>query len=103
AARLADDRLKNLLQANLGASGYVELEFESQEGLVYQIRRGAHDAPQVTDGHGKPVRPEVLGSSVLVDAAIFSHNQIEDIAQSPAAQRELIDRLCGQQSHAIET
>lgn len=103
AAKLADDRLKSLLQANLGASGYVELEFESQEGLVYQIRRGAHDAPQVTDSHGKPVRPEVLGSSVLVDAAIFSHNQIEDIAQSPAAQRELIDRLCGQQSHAIET
>nr|WP_276599808.1 AAA family ATPase [Nannocystis sp. SCPEA4] len=103
AAKLADDRLKNLLAANLGASGYVELEFESQEGLVYQIRRGAHDAPQVTDAHGKPVRPEVLGSSVLVDAAIFSHNQIEDIAQNPVAQRELIDRLCGQQSHAIET
>lgn len=103
AAKAADDRLKNLLQANLGTSGYVELEFESQEGLVYQIRRGAHDAPTVTDAAGKPVRPEVLGSSVLVDAAIFSHNQIEDIAQSPVAQRELIDRLCGQQSHAIET
>lgn len=103
AAKLADDRLKSLLAANLGPSGYVELEFESQEGLVYQIRRGAHDTPQVTDAHGKPVRPEVLGSSVLVDAAIFSHNQIEDIAQSPAAQRELIDRLCGQQSHALET
>ncbi|MCY0992509.1 AAA family ATPase [Nannocystis sp. ILAH1] len=103
AAKAAEDRLKTLLAANLGTSGYVELEFESQEGLVYQIRRGAHDAPQVTDAAGKPVRPEVLGSSVLVDAAIFSHNQIEDIAQSPVAQRELIDRLCGQQSHAIET
>lgn len=103
AAKLAEERHKALLTANLGASGYVELEFESQEGLVYNIRRGAHDAPQITDAHGKPVRAEVLGSSVLVDAAIFSHNQIEDIAQSPAAQRELIDRLCSQQVHALET
>ena len=69
AARLADDRLKSLLQANLGATGYVELEFESQEGLVYQIRRGAHDGPQVTDPHGKPMRPEVLGSSVRLDVS----------------------------------
>jgi ABC-type lipoprotein export system ATPase subunit len=103
AAKLAEERIKNLLQANLGASGYVELEFESQEGLVYHIRRGAHDAPQITDAHHKPVSPDILGSSVLVDAAIFSHNQIEDIAQSPAAQRELIDRLCSQQVHALET
>lgn len=97
-----EERIKALLQANLGAGGYVELEFESQEGLVYHIRRGAHEAPQVTDAHGKSVRPEVLASSVLIDAAIFSHNQIEDIAQTPAAQRELIDRLCSQQVHAIE-
>jgi ABC-type lipoprotein export system ATPase subunit len=103
AAKLAEERVKSLLAANLGTSGYVEIEFESQEGLVYQIRRGAHDAPQVTDAQGKPMRPEVLGSSVLVDAAIFSHNQIEDIAQSPAAQRDLIDRLCSQQVHALET
>ena len=103
AAKAAEDRLKALLTANLGASGYIELEFESQEGLVYHIRRGAHDAPQITDAHGKPVRPEILGSSVLVDAAIFSHGQIEDIAQSPAAQRELIDRLCSKQVHALET
>ena len=69
AAKAADDRIRNLLAANLGTSGYVELEFESQEGLVYQIRRGAHDAPQVIDAAGKPVRPEVLGSSLLVDEA----------------------------------
>lgn len=100
--KLVDDRLKGLLAANLGASGCVELEFESQEGLVYNIRRTAHEPPVVTDATGRQLKPEMLGSSVLVDAAIFSHNQIEDIAHNPAAQRELIDRLQGQSLQTLE-
>ena len=102
AARQAEERIRGLLAANLGPTGYVELDFESQEGLVYKIRRSAHEPPAITDAAGKPVKPEVLGSSVLVDAAIFSHNQIEDIAQNPAAQRELIDRLSSQSLQALE-
>ena len=103
AARQADERIKNLLAANLGASGCIELQFESQEGLVYNIRRTAHEAPTITDAQGKPLKAELLGSSVLVDAAIFSHNEIEDIAHSPAAQRALIDRLSSQTLQAIDT
>jgi ABC-type lipoprotein export system ATPase subunit len=102
ASKLAEDRVRGLLAANLGASGCVELEFESQEGLVYNIRRTAHEPPTITDATGKPLKPEMLGSSVLVDAAIFSHNQIEDIAHNPAAQRELIDRLSSQPLQALE-
>ncbi|MBL9106267.1 MAG: AAA family ATPase [Myxococcales bacterium] len=102
AARAAEERLKGLLAANLGPSGFLELQFESQEGLVYNIRRTAHEAPTITDAAGKPLKPEVLGSSVLVDAAIFSHNEIEDIAHSPAAQRALIDRLSSQTLQAID-
>ena len=102
AARQAEERIRGLLAANLGPTGYVELDFESQEGLVYKIRRSAHEPPAITDAAGKPIKPEVLGSSVLVDAAIFSHNQIEDIAQNPAAQRELIDRLSSQSLQALE-
>ncbi len=101
-ARQAEERIRGLLAANLGPTGYVELDFESQEGLVYKIRRSAHEPPAITDAAGKPIKPEVLGSSVLVDAAIFSHNQIEDIAQNPAAQRELIDRLSSQSLQALE-
>lgn len=101
-ARQAEERVRGLLAANLGPTGYVELDFESQEGLLYKIRRSAHEPPAITDAAGKPVKPEVLGSSVLVDAAIFSHNQIEDIAQNPAAQRELIDRLSSQSLQALE-
>lgn len=101
-AKQADERFKALLAANLGASGCVELEFESQEGLVYNIRRTAHEPPVITDAAGKQLKPEMLGSSVLVDAAIFSHNQIEDIAHNPAAQRELIDRLQGQSLQTLE-
>jgi len=102
AARQAEERIRGLLAANLGPTGYVELDFESQEGLVYKIRRSAHEPPAITDAAGKPVKAEVLGSSVLVDAAIFSHNQIEDIAQNPAAQRELIDRLSSQSLQTLE-
>jgi ABC-type lipoprotein export system ATPase subunit len=103
AAKQSEERIKNLLAANLGTSGCIELQFESQEGLVYNIRRTAHEGPTITDSHGKPLKPEVLGSSVLVDAAIFSHNEIEDIAHSPAAQRALIDRLSSQTLQAIDT
>lgn len=102
ASRQAEERVRGLLAANLGATGCVELEFESKEGLVYTIRRTAHEPPTVTDAAGKPLKPEMLGSSVLVDAAIFSHNQIEDIAHNPAAQRELIDRLASQSLQTLE-
>lgn len=102
AAKAADERIKALLHANLGPSGFLELQFESQEGLVYNIRRTAHEAPTITDSAGKIMKPEVLGSTVLVDAAIFSHNEIEDIAHSPAAQRALIDRLSSQTLQAID-
>ncbi len=101
-SKQADDRFKSLLAANLGASGCVELEFESQEGLVYNIRRTAHEPPVITDAAGKQLKPEMLASGVMVDAAIFSHNQIEDIAHNPAAQRELIDRLQGQSLQTLE-
>ena len=44
-ARQAEERVRGLLAANLGPTGYVELDFESQEGLVYKIRRSAHEPP----------------------------------------------------------
>ncbi len=102
-AKQAEDRVRGLLAANLGPSGYIELELETREGLIYKVRRGAHDAPTITDANGKVQQPEVLGSSVMFDVAIFSHNQIEDIANNPAAQRELIDRLSNQAMPALET
>ncbi|MCB9701841.1 MAG: AAA family ATPase [Myxococcales bacterium] len=100
--KIADERLRSLLGANLGNTGCVEVEFESQEGLVYHLRRTAHEAPTITDERGKAVDPKVLASSILIDAAIFSHNEIEEIAQNPAAQRELLDRLCSQPLHALQ-
>ncbi len=101
-SKQAEERVKGLLAANLGPTGCVELEFESKEGLVYNLRRTAHEPPTITDAHGKQLKPEMLGSSVLVDAAIFSHNQIEDIAHNPAAQRELLDRLSSQSLQTLE-
>ena len=101
AGKAADERIRGLVAANLGPQGRVELEFESQEGLTYFIRRGALEAPAITDAKGKAVDPAVLTSTILIDAAIFSHNQIEEIAATPAAQRELLDRLCTQPLHAL--
>ncbi|MEZ4379786.1 MAG: AAA family ATPase [Nannocystaceae bacterium] len=100
--KIVDERLRGLLAANLGSTGCVEVEFESQEGLLYKIRRSANEAPTITDERGKKVDPKVLASSILIDAAIFSHNEIEAIAQSPTAQRELLDRLCSQPLHNVQ-
>ncbi|MCA9715520.1 MAG: AAA family ATPase [Myxococcales bacterium] len=93
------ERLQALLLANLGPTGCVELDLESREGVTYHVRRTAGDPPIVTDAAGGKLDAAVLRSSVLIDAALFSHNQIEDISGSPQAQRELIDRLC---SHSLQ-
>ncbi len=97
------EQLHALLLANLGKTGCVELEVESREGLTYNVRRAAGDPPVVTDASGKRLDAAVLKSSVLIDAALFSHNQIEDISKSPQAQRDLIDRLCSHSLQAIAT
>ncbi|HFE44839.1 MAG TPA: hypothetical protein ENJ18_04985, partial [Nannocystis exedens] len=98
-----NERLNSLLAANLGTTGYIEVEFESQEGLTYRIRRRANEAPSITDEKGKAIDAKVLTTSILIDAAIFSHNEIELIAQNPRAQRELLDRLSSQPLHDLQT
>ena len=86
-------RFKDLIAANLG-HGTVEVEFETQEGLVYKVQRTVGGAPIVTDADGNTVDTSILQSGILIDAAIFSQNEVEEIALQSSYLREVIDRFC---------
>lgn len=95
---VADDkralkRFKDLVAANLD-HGTVEVEFETQEGLVYKVQRAAGQPPLVSDADGNPVDLSILESGILIDAAIFSQNEVEEIALQSSYLREVIDRFC---------
>ena len=92
--RRAVQRFQELVEANLG-NGVVEVEFETQDGLVYILQRSLGDAaPVVMDGEGNVVDPSLLDSTVLIDAALFSQNEVEEIATRPDYLRDVIDRFC---------
>ena len=95
---VADDkralkRFKDLIAANLD-HGTVEVEFETQEGLVYTVQRTAGQQPIVSDADGNAVDISILESGILIDAAIFSQNEVEEIALQSSYLREVIDRFC---------
>jgi DNA repair ATPase RecN len=103
---VADDkralkRFKDLISANLD-HGTVEVEFETQEGLVYTVQRTAGQSPIVNDINGNPVNPSILESGILIDAAIFSQNEVEEIALQSSYLREVIDRFCAKELGEVQ-
>jgi len=94
--RRTTQRFQDLIEANLG-KGVVEIEFETQDGLVYTLQRSLGDpAPIVLDTEGNSVDPSLLDTTILIDAAIFSQNEVEEIATRPEYLRDVIDRFCAQ-------
>ena len=60
--------------------------------MKYTAGRSAHDAVQVLNEMGTAV-PISLDRDQIFGADVFSQNEIEEIASSPAAQLELLDRF----------
>lgn len=103
---VADDkralkRFKDLIAANLD-HGTVEVEFETREGLLYTVQRTADQPPIVSDSDGNPVDPSILESGVVIDAAIFSQNEVEEIALKSSYLREVLDRFCVEELSEVQ-
>lgn len=83
--------IDGLVKANLG-SGRLTIELRTKTDMKYTAGRSAHDTVQVLNEVGTAV-PISLDRDQIFGADVFSQNEIEEIASSPAAQLELIDRF----------
>src|SRR5438876_799005 len=80
-----------LVKANVG-NGRLRSEIRTKTDMRYTAGRSAHDTVQVLNEIGTAV-PISLDRDQIFGADVFSQNEIEEIASSPAAQLELLDRF----------
>jgi ABC-type uncharacterized transport system ATPase subunit len=83
--------IDTLVKANLG-NGRLKIEIRTKTDMQYTAGRSAHDTVQVLNEMGTAV-PISLDRDQIFGADVFSQNEIEEIASSPAAQLELLDRF----------
>jgi len=88
-----------LVKANLG-NGRLSIELRTKTDMRYTAGRAANESVQVLNEAGTPV-PISLDRDQIFSADVFSQNEIEDIASSPAAQLELLDRFQEREAVAI--
>ncbi len=91
--------LDSLVKANLG-NGRVSIELRTKTNMVYTAGRGANETVQVVNERGIAV-PISLDRDLIFSADVFSQNEIEEIASSPASQLALLDRFQEHDASAI--
>ena len=87
-----------LVKANLGQ---LRIELRKKTDMRYTAGRSAHESVQVLNEVGTAV-PISLDRDQIFGADVFSQNEIEEIASSPAAQLELLDRFQEHEAVAID-
>ncbi|MFW6107033.1 MAG: AAA family ATPase [bacterium] len=84
-------RVEALVRSNLG-DGRIRLALETRDGLEYTVDRSASGEPMVLTAEGQPTDVRI-NSAGIFSADIFSQNEVENIADSPQSQLELIDKF----------
>lgn len=92
--------IEALVKANLG-NGQLTIELRTKTNMRYTAGRSAHESVQVLNEAGAAV-PISLDRDQIFGADVFSQNEIEEIASSPAAQLELLDRFQEREAVAID-
>src|SRR5580765_567439 len=92
--------IDGLVKANLG-SGRLSIELRTKTDMRYTAGRAANETVQVLNEVGTAI-PISLDRDQIFGADVFSQNEIEEIASSPAAQLELLDRFQEPETVAIE-
>jgi energy-coupling factor transporter ATP-binding protein EcfA2 len=92
--------IDGLVKANLG-NGRLTIEVRTRMDMRYTANSSAYESIQVLNEAGKAV-PISLDRDQIFGADVFSQNQIEEIASSPAAQLDLLDRFQENETAAIE-
>jgi hypothetical protein len=91
--------LDALVKANLG-NGRLSIELRTKTDMRYTAGRAANESVQVLNEIGTAV-PISLDRDLIFGADVFSQNEIEEIASSPAAQLALLDRFQEEEALAI--
>jgi ABC-type lipoprotein export system ATPase subunit len=89
--------LADLIPAALGEGGYLELDLTTPLDQRLTVRRDVSSEFRTFDrdsGQDIDIEWPPLG---LYDIAIFSQNQLEDIATDPAERLKMLDTFCGQE------
>ena len=92
--------IDGLVKANLG-NGRLKIELRTKTDMRYTAGRSAHESVQVMNEVGTAV-PISLDRDQIFGADVFSQNEIEEIASSPSAQLELLDRFQEHETVAID-
>lgn len=92
--------IEGLVKANLG-NGRLTIELRTKMDMRYTAASSAHETIQVLNEVGTAV-PISLDRDQIFGADIFSQNEIEEIASSPAAQLDLLDRFQEDETAAID-
>lgn len=82
-------QLDRLIQGNLG-DGRLKAMIQTKEGLVYNIERAAGEDAQISDDLGLPTEFPLDG---VINIEVYSQNQIEEIANNPHFQLDIIDKF----------
>lgn len=88
-------RVEALVRGNLG-DGRIRLALETRDGLTYIVDRTASGEPMVLTVDEQPTDVRISSSGIF-SADIFSQNEVENIADCPQSQLELIDRFAASQ------
>lgn len=91
AGQASRKRVEALVRGNLG-DGRIRLAVETRDGLEYVVDRTASGEPMVLTADEQPTDVRI-NSAGIFSADIFSQNEVENIADSPQSQLELIDRF----------
>src|SRR5437016_1679538 len=92
--------IDGLVKANLG-NGRLTIELRTKMDMRYTAICSAHETVQVLNEVGTAV-PISLNRDQIFGADVFSQNEIEEIASSPVAQLELLDRFQEHDTVAID-
>ncbi len=92
-------RIEALMSRNLDA-GRVELGIETKDGLTYIVSRTLGEGPVVLSDDGRPTEI-TLKAGGFFKADIFSQNEVENIADRPLSQLELIDNFEAQRINEL--
>ena len=89
-ARDLHGQIEGLVLNNLG-SGRLRLQVQTKDGLTYFVDRSANEDSEVFDENEEPTA--ITLDRGVFRAEIYSQNQIEDIANSPRFQLDIIDKF----------
>ena len=95
----ARKRVEQLVRSNLG-DGRIRLQLQTRDGMAYTVDRSASGDPLVLTDEGQPTEVRINGAGIFT-ADVFSQNDVENIADSPQSQLELIDRFAAGEIAAI--